>query len=196
MLPNTRPLEVQKQEFTQSKLLAMPIAGAIAWFAVLVSGLVFSDYVTVWVLFVATGCIAYLGMGISALTGENFLDKSKPKNTFNTLFFYTVAQALLVYALAIPFFIENYTSLPLTVGILTGLMWLPMSWLIDHWVGIFHALSRTVLVLLLWYAFPDARFVAIPGAIVLLYAITIVILTKRYRGLNAAAAPSEPIAIE
>lgn len=196
MLPTTRPLEVQKEEFAQSKLLAMPIAGAIAWLAVLVSGLIFPDLVTVWVLFVATGCIVYLGMGISALTGENFLDKSKPKNTFTTLFFYTVAQSLLVYAIAIPFFIENYTSLPLTVGILTGLMWLPMSWLIDHWVGIFHALARTVLVLLLWYAFPDARFVAIPAAIVVVYAITIIILMKRYRALNVAVAPSEQIATE
>jgi len=174
-----RTLEEQKNEFKQSKLLATPISGLIAWLIVFISGLLFSDQITVWVLFIATGSIVYLGMGISKLTGENFLDKDKPKNTFDTLFFYVVGQAVLVYAIAIPFFIENYTSLPLTVGILTGLMWLPISWIIDHWVGVFHTVVRTISVLLLWYLFPSGRFVFIPLAIVVLYVITILILIKR-----------------
>ncbi len=179
-----RPLEVQKAEFKQGKLLATPIAGMIAWFATFISGLLFNDQITVWVLFISTGSIVYLGMGISKLTGENFLDKTKPKNTFNTLFFYTAAQAILVYSIAIPFFIENYSSLPLTVGILTGLMWLPMSWIIDHWVGIFHALLRTISILVLWYLFPDERFIVIPLNIVVIYVITIAILIRRYRNKN------------
>lgn len=174
-----RTLEEQKDEFKQSRLLATPIAGLIAWLAVFISGLFFSEVITVWVLFIATGSIVYLGMAISKLTGENFLDKNKPKNTFNTLFFYTVAQAVLVYSIAIPFFNENYTSLPLTVGILTGLMWLPLSWIIDHWVGIFHSLVRTISVLTLWYLYPANRFVFIPLAIVVIYGITIIILYYR-----------------
>jgi uncharacterized membrane protein YqjE len=67
----------------------------------------------------------------------------------------------------------------MTVGILTGLMWLPFSWIIKHWVGIFHALIRTASVLVLWYLFPDYRFIAIPFAIVLIYTVTIVILKNR-----------------
>ena len=50
-------------------------------------------------------------MVISKLTSEDFLDKSKPANTFNRLFFYTVSQAILVYSIAIPFFLQDYTSL-------------------------------------------------------------------------------------
>lgn len=176
-----RTLEDQKNEFKRGKLLATPIAGLIAWSAVAISGMFFSDQITVWVLFISTGSIVYLGMGISKLTGEDFLDKSKPKNTFNTLFFYTAAQAILVYSIAIPFFIENYTSLPLTVGILTGLMWLPLSWIIDHWIGIFHSLVRTISVLTLWYLFPEERFVFIPLAIVVIYVISIIILSNRYK---------------
>ena len=52
----------------------------------------------------------YLAMGVSKFTGEDFLDKKKPKNTFDKLFFYTVAQAILVYSIAIPFFFFFYTS--------------------------------------------------------------------------------------
>lgn len=179
MIDNKRTLEEQKEEFKRKKLLASPIAGLIAWLTVAISGIFFSDQITVWVLFIATGSIVYLAMGISKLTGEDYLDKSKPKNTFDTLFFLTVAQAILVYSIAIPFFIKDYTSLPLTVGILTGLMWVPLTWIIDHWVGLFHSIVRTVLILVLWYLFPDQRFVTIPIAIIIVYLISIVVLMNR-----------------
>ncbi|KAA9357153.1 DUF7010 family protein [Larkinella humicola] len=179
MTDNKRSLEQQKEEFKQKKLLASPIAGLIAWLTVAVSGLFFPDLITVWVLFIATGSIVYLAMGISKFTGEDYLDKTKPTNTFDRLFFYTVAQSVLVYSIAIPFFMLDYTSLPLSVGILTGLMWIPLSWIIDHWIGLFHTLTRTISILVLWYLFPSERFVYIPMAIVIVYAISILILQKR-----------------
>src|SRR5690554_6357161 len=172
---NHRTLEEQKEEFKQKKLLASPIAGLIAWFIVAISGIFFPDNITVWVLFIATGSIVYLAMGISKLTGENYLDKNKPKNTFDNLFFLTVVQAILVYSIAIPFFIVDYTSLPLTIGILTGLMWIPLTWIIDHWVGLFHSIIRTILVLVLWYLFSSDRFIVIPIAIIIVYIVSIII---------------------
>lgn len=175
-------LEEQKQAFKRQKLLATPIAGLLAWLIVGIASIFLSPVGKVWVLFIATGSIVYLGMFISRFTGENFLDKQKPKNTFDALFFLTVGQALLVYSIAIPFFLVDYSSLPLTVGILTGLMWLPLSWIIDHWVGIFHAVVRTVSVLGLWYVFPQHRFVVIPFAIVGIYMVTIAILVNRKVG--------------
>ena len=174
-------LEQQRAAFARRRLIATPLAGMIAWAAVGLGGLLLSDTLTVWVLFIATGSIAYLGIFLSRFTGEHFLDKSRPPNTFDRLFFLTVGQSVLVYAIAIPFFLQDYTSLPLTVGILTGTMWLPMSWIIHHWVGLFHGLTRTVLVVLLWYLLPEWRFVAIPFAIVAVYAVTIYVLEQRYR---------------
>jgi hypothetical protein len=67
----------------------------------------------------------------------------------------------------------------MTVGILTGLMWLPFSWIIKHWVGIFHTLIRIITILTLWYLLPEYRFIAIPFAIVLIYIITLIILKNR-----------------
>ena len=174
-----RSLEEQRIEFSKRPFLATPLAGLIMWLIIGIAGLFLSPTVTVWVLFIATGSIVYLGMFISKFTGEDFLDKEKPKNVFDKLFLYTVAQAAMVYSIAIPFFLVDYTSLPLTVGILTGLMWIPFSWIINHWAGIFHAVTRTVSVLALWYVFPDDRFTTIPFAIVLIYIVTIIILKKR-----------------
>lgn len=174
-----RTLEQQRIEFSNRKFIATPLAGLIAWLITGISGLAFPDRITVWVLFITTGSIAYLALFISKFTGEHFLDKKKPKNVFDKLFFFTVAQAVLIYAIAIPFFILDYSSLPLTVGILTGAMWLPFSWIIKHWVGIFHALVRTAIVLILWYVLPEYRFETIPFAIVGIYIVTLLILKNR-----------------
>jgi len=174
-----RTLEEQRIEFSNQKFLATPLAGLIVWTIIGLVGIFFSNFIAVWSIFIGTGSIVYLGLFLSKFTGENFLDKNKPKNEFDKLFFFTVGQAVLVYSIAIPFFLEDYSSLPLTVGILTGLMWLPFSWIIKHWVGIFHTLTRTILVLLLWYLLPEYRFVAIPFGIVFIYSITILILKNR-----------------
>jgi hypothetical protein len=181
----SRSLDEQRTEFARRRFLAMPLAGLIAWSVVGVGALALPQKAVPWLLFGATGSIAYLGMFISRFTGENFLDRSRPRNAFDSLFFHTVAMALLVYAIAIPFFLLDYTSLPLTVGVLTGLMWVPLSWTIQHWVGWFHGLARTLLITLAWYLFPSARFAVVPLVIVVLYAVTIAILEQRWRRLRA-----------
>ena len=108
------------------KLVASPTAGLIVWLIVWLivfyCSLLFSEKITIWVLLIGTGSIVHLGMGISKLTGDAFLERKKQTNTFKKLFFYRTAQALLVYAIPIPFFLKDYTSLYLFVGILTGLM--------------------------------------------------------------------------
>lgn len=181
-----RPWEEQRQEFCRRRLVAMPIAGIIAWAVVGIAGLFLPPLGQVWSIFIATGAIAYLGIGISKFTGENFMAKDRPKNVFDGLFFHGVGQALLVYAIAIPFLQRDYTSLPLTVGILTGLMWVPVSWIIGHPIGWFHAVARTFGVTAVWYLFPEHRFVVIPAVIVAVYVVTIVVLERRWRAVTAA----------
>lgn len=183
-MPELRSLDIQREEFSRRRLIATPIAGLIAWAIVGVGSLFLSPFAITMLLFAATGSIVYLGMFISKFTGENFLDKSKPKNTFDTLFFYSVGMSVLVYAIAIPFFLVDHTSLPLSVGILTGLMWLPISWIIQHWIGLVHGIVRTFAVSLVWYLFPEYRFLAVSVTIVLLYVFAIAVLETRWRSLT------------
>jgi hypothetical protein len=172
-------LDQQRVEFAKRKFIAMPLAGTIVWLIIGILGTQLPDSKMVWPTFIGTGCIAYLGMFISKFTGENFMDKSKPKNTFDSLFMMTVLMAWLVFAIAMPFAMVDYTSVPLSLGILAGLMWLPFSWMIQHWVGMFHTIARTVTVVALWFLLPENRFVAIPFAIVFIYLITIYVLLNR-----------------
>ena len=115
-----RSLDEQRAEYARRRGLAMPLAGLIVWTMIGIAGAFLPPILAVWSLFIGAGCIAYLGIMLSRFTGENFLDKKKPKNVFDSLFFHCVAMALLVYAIAIPFFRVDYTSLPLTVGIPGG----------------------------------------------------------------------------
>lgn len=180
----SKTLEEQREGFSRRRFLATPLSGIIAWTIAGMGGAFLPDIYAVWVLFISTGSIVYLSLLISKYTGENFIDKKKPKNEFDGLFLYTVLQSTLVYAIAIPFFLIDHTSLPMTIGILTGLMWVPFSWIIKHWVGFFHAILRIVLVVSLWYLVPQARFTAIPAAIVVVYIVTIIILEYRRRKLS------------
>lgn len=185
--PAVRTLDEEREDFRRRRFLAMPLAGALAWSLVAVSGVLLELPAAVWALFILTGSIASVGMLLSRFTGEDFLARDRPKNTMDALFFQSVFQALLVYAIAIPFFLQDPTSLPLSVGILTGLMWAPVTWMIQHWVGLFHATVRTVLVLATWYALPEHRFAAVPLVIVAVYLVTIVILEGRWRALRDSA---------
>jgi hypothetical protein len=180
-MTTARTLEEQRAEFSRSPLLAMPIAGTIVWTIVGIAGAILPLEQAVWVLFIATGSTFGLGVVIGKLTGEDMLGKSRPANTFDSLFLATVAMAWLVFAIAIPFFLIEPTSLPLSVGILAGTMWLPLSWIIHHWIGYFHAIARTVLIVAVWYLFPEHRFTAVAAVIVVIYLISIAVLAKRPR---------------
>ena len=185
----TRPspptaLADHRADFARRRLIAMPIAGALAWAAVAVVALLTPNpYARVWSLYIATGSIFVLGLGVSRLTGEDLLGRSRPANPFDRLFLCTVGAALTGYAIALPAAILDYTLLPLGVGVLTGAMWLPLTWIIAHPVGLFHALARTLGLVALHFAFPEQRFLVLPLWIVGVYALSIVWLELRWRKL-------------
>jgi hypothetical protein len=87
---------------------------------------------------------------------------------------------------------------PLSIGILAGLMWLPFGWVIQHWIGAFHAIARTLFIVVAWYVFPEQRFVVIPAIIVGVYIVSIAVLERRWRrnhgGMPSARSASPIIA--
>lgn len=176
-----RSLDEQLAEFARNRFLAMPIAGTIAWTVTGIAGAFLPVNLAAWVLFIMTGSTFGIGLLVAQLIGEDLLGKTRPANVFDSLFMHTLVMAWLVFAIAIPFFMIEPTSLPLTVGILAGLMWVPFSWMIQHWIGLFHGIARTVLIVAAWYLFPEHRFVVIPAIIVATYLVTIVVLMKRPR---------------
>lgn len=174
-------LDDQLARFNRRRFLAMPISGTIAWTVIGLAGMFLSVPAAALVLFIATGSIFYLALLVAKFTGEDLLGRQDRGNFFDRVFLLTVAMSFLVFSISIPFFLLEPTSLPLSVGIATGLMWLPFSFLLGHWIGYFHTIVRTALIVPAWYLFPTQRFVVIPAIIVAIYLITIRVLANRPR---------------
>jgi hypothetical protein len=182
-----------RSEYGRRRFVAMPIAGAIGWSAAGVLGALLPTGLAALSMFICVGMIFWLGVLVGHLVGEPILGTKRKKSELDQLFMLTVLMAWLVFAIAIPFYLVEPTSLPLSLGVLAGLMWVPFSWMIQHWVGLFHGITRTVLVVAAWYVYPDHRFVVIPGVIVFIYAITIYVLaTRPLPPLDPVSVPAAP----
>ncbi len=180
-MPSNATLSELRADFARRRFLAMPTAGAIAWTVAGIAGVLLPG--KAWLaLFICTGMIFPLGLMVARFLGEDLTGAQGEHNELDRLFMSTVLMASMVWAIAIPFFMIEKSSLPLTVGILAGLMWIPYSWIVQHWIGLFHGISRTVLVVAAWHLFPEHRFVAIPAVIVIIYLITIFVLAWRHFG--------------
>jgi len=177
-MSTNRSLSELRAEFGRSRMLAMPIAGIIAWAAAGVFGAILPERSAALALFMCMPAVFPLGLLIARFTGEDLFG-SKSQNELDRLFGLNVLMANLAWGIAIPFWMVEPSSLPLSGGILSGLMWVPLSWMIQHWVGLFHAITRTVLIVAAWFLFPNQRFVAIPVVIIIVYAISVAVLAKR-----------------
>lgn len=188
-------LDDQRQLFIQRRFIATPIAGMICWATVGIGSYFLSSLIAkCWLLFIATGSIVYVAMLVSKFTGETFFRKEK--NTFDRLFFQGMFMALIAYSIAIPFFLQDHRSLPMSVGILTGLMWMPFSWIVQHWIGTFHTITRTLLITLAWFLWPEQSFVIIPAIIIVIYIISIWVLESRWCNLQYSPSVAQGITNE
>ncbi len=177
-MSSDRTLNELREEFGRSRFLAMPIAGAVAWSAACVFGAILPTHQASIALFFCMPAVFPLGLLFARFTGEDLFG-TKSRNELDSLFMLGLLMAGLVWAIAIPFWMIEPSSRPLSGGILAGLMWVPFSWIIQHWICLFHAITRTVLVVAAWFLFPNHRFVLIPVVIVIVYLISIVALANR-----------------
>lgn len=184
-------LDAQFAAFARNRFLAMPVTGMLVWIALGCCGWLLPTQQAALAIFIGTGMIFYLALAVGKLLGEDILARDRRGNRFDRVFLAAVIMAACVYAIAIPFFLIEPTSLPLSVGILTGLMWIPFSALLQHWVGYFHGFARTALILVVWYRWPEHRFVTVPAVVVAVYLVSIVVLQRRWVALNASS-PGSP----
>ena len=143
------------------------------WSVVAWLGWAFPAEIIPWVYFGTTLVFLFNGMllmraGKNISSGQKALKQDLPVK----LHLYLLAQVILTFAIAIPFFLEEPTSLPLTMGILTGTIWFPYSWIFNRRVGYLHVVLRTVSISTLWLLYPEQGYILIPVAIALIYFLT------------------------
>ncbi len=161
-------LEALRADFESAtnRSISMPVAGAIVWTLVGLASTQLSERASLLTLLFATGAIFPIALLIAQVRKENLVSSPNP---LAKLMGYCVLMVNLLWAVHIPLFLQAPEYLSLSLGIGLGLHWVVYSWIIQHPVGIIHAILRTILVLLAWYAFPDFRLLAVSGVIVVVY---------------------------
>src|SRR5690625_6322900 len=83
-------LDAQHAAFLDNKFLAMPIAGAVAWAAIGVVGALAPLSVAVWAVWIGTGMIFFLSLGVGRRTGEDLLRRERRPDSIEQAYLATV----------------------------------------------------------------------------------------------------------
>ncbi len=192
---NKVSLETHLENYKNRRFLAVPLAGMIVWSLLIVTGSMFDLTLQVWSVYIGTGMIVYLGMGLSKLTGESVnFQKNSERNPFDSIFLAAVGMTFLTFAISISFAMENPYALPFAIAVQSGLMWLVHGVICNLKVCIAHAVIRTVFCTVLFIFFPEMSFVLQPIVVVLCYGFTIFSLERRWQGLSKTSVTSATVA--
>lgn len=165
-------LEEYRRNFEASanKSVSMPIAGACVWFVIALLSIPLDERLGVLVLLFGSGVIFPVALLIARFRRENLLSSDNPLAKLMGL---CVLMVNLLWAVHIPLFLYAPAFVPLSLGIGLGLHWVVWSWIIQHPLGIIHAILRTILVVVAWFVFPEHRLLAIGLVIVFVYGVSI-----------------------
>lgn len=177
-LRTTRQLAGLRADFDRQngRSLSLPAAGLLVWTVVGGLALFLDEWPAILVLVVSTGLIFPVALALSSILGERILSNTNPLATLMGL---CVLMVNLLWAVHLTMLFGDPEYLPLTLGIGLGLHWIVFSWIVQHPVGIVHAILRTVLVTSAWWLFPDHRVSAVAAGVVTAYAYSVCVLATR-----------------
>ena len=156
--------------------LAMPIAGAIVWTIGAVAATQLDQPTAIQVLLSATGAIFPVALVLARVLKEKLVNNPSP---FSRLMGLCILMVNLLWALHSTLIFKDASLVPLSLGIGLGLHWIVFSWIVDHPVGIIHAVLRTILVTGLWWLFPAQPVVSVAVGVIIAYAYSIYALATR-----------------
>jgi hypothetical protein len=156
--------------------MSMPIAGMIAWSAIAVAGATLSSKAALLMMMASTGAIFPLALLIAKFRREDLVSHANPLSKLMGL---CVLMVNLLWGVHLSLYFGAPQYVPLSLGIALGLHWIVYSWIINHPLGVVHAILRTCLLVILWLMFPDQRVSAVAIAIVCVYIVSLVQMATR-----------------
>lgn len=171
-------LSALRQDFERRtrRSMSMPIAGLLVWALVGLAGLALPVRTSLLVMVAATGAIFPIALAVARWRGEALVSNPNPLARLMGL---CIVMVNLLWAVHLPLMAGAPAYVPLTLAIALGLHWIVYSWIVQHRVGLVHAVLRTGLVLGAWLAWPDHRVPAVSGAVVIAYAVAIAMMARR-----------------
>jgi hypothetical protein len=150
--------------------LSLPVAGALYWFALGIVGLYVQPNTWFLIACFSSGLIFPLGLLLSKPLKSD-LNVSSP---LTSLFGPALISMMMFWPLAIAGASTNVSFITLAIAIGMGIHWPVVGWMYGRIIFMLHGITRAIGCTMLWYVFPDQRFVLIPFFVSLVYLITIV----------------------
>jgi len=163
-------------EQESNRSISMPLAGLIIWATLAVLSFYLTSEAAVYVLLFATGAIFPIALIIAKIRRENLVSS---KNPLAKLMGFGVLMVNLLWALHIPLLLHVPEYVILSLGIGLGLHWILYSWIVGHWLGVFHAVFRSLGIVFVWFVFPESRLLAVATVIVFTYIVSIYQMLSR-----------------
>lgn len=173
--PTLRTLRLDFEK-TSNRAVSLPISGAIMWSVVSIASLLLNEYSVTLLLLFATGAILPMALAIAKFRNEKIISSVNP---LSKLMGFSVLMVNLLWAIHIPLMMKAPQFVPLSVAIGLGLHWIVYSWVVQHPVGIIHAIMRTLLCVLVWLFVPVNTLTFISTAVVGSYAVSIYLMLSR-----------------
>jgi hypothetical protein len=146
--------------------VSLPVAGALYWAVIGVLGYYLDPADWAYAAAAGSGLIFPLGLLLQGPMRSPFMKAKSPLSGVTMAAIIAINLLWPVHFVLISVLPE---AAPLTLAIGMTLHWPIIGWSYASRVCLIHALVRTAVVTLIWYALPDLRFTAIPFAVAALY---------------------------
>lgn len=158
----------------------LPIIGIVFWPSLGVAGYFLSPQAwcfTVLFLFAAM-------LPVAIVLFRYLVKKLSLKSPFASLILPALVPVAMALCITVPVYYADISLVPLTIVLSLALHWPVIGWLYNQPVFIIHALARTVVVMSMWFFFPEHLFTWLPISIGLLYLLTTWWLLRKLQQLK------------
>ncbi len=157
--------------------IALPAAGTIYWLGLMIAGIYLTPRNWFPIAAFTSGLIFPLGLLLAKPLKSDIMIKS----VFNNLLLPAFTCMLMFWSLAIAGASSDISFFPLALAIGMGIHWPIIGWMYGGRVFIWHGIVRAVGCVVLWYLFPEQRFVIIPAFVAMVYFITVFGIRREVR---------------
>lgn len=182
-------LTVQQLNLAKKDLLSrsgggvsLPVAGAMYWTILGITGFFLSTSLWILVAFVGSGLLFPLGLLLSKPFDSNLLITDHP---LNSVAIRAVIAINLLWPVHIAAFFIAPQLVPLSLSIGMGLHWPVIGWMYGSRTCMAHAIARTCVASAIWFIFPELRFTVLPLSVALVYGTSVVFLRREVKTANS-----------
>ena len=167
----------------------IPMAGTVYWLSIAAESQFFEPATLLFYAFIGSGAIFPLALFFAAIFRNPFM---KDKTATGSVLLPAFVSMLLFWPMIVAAVVEGTADIALVIlAIGMSIHWPVIGWSYGR-TALFcaHSIVRAFLVITLWLAFPEQRFLFVPLAVAAVYAVTVIAIYIDSGRLRVEGAPA------